>query len=94
RLRKEVDQENNFYAGLVLATGSEFVFILPKRTDHEKEVARLLTGVMLPPAENHYSSAQIQKQRIFLDRLLLSPVDELPYVETDLYKMKIVAVCK
>ncbi|CAF4395615.1 unnamed protein product, partial [Rotaria magnacalcarata] len=29
---------------------------------------------------------------IFFDRLLLSPVDQLPYVETDLYKMKIIAV--
>ncbi|CAF4934701.1 unnamed protein product, partial [Rotaria magnacalcarata] len=47
---------------------------------------------MLQPAENHYSTAQIQKQRIFFDRLLLSPVDQLPYVEIDLYKMKIIAV--
>ncbi|CAF5090192.1 unnamed protein product, partial [Rotaria magnacalcarata] len=92
RSRREVEQENNFYTGLVLATESEFAFILPRRTNHEKKVARLLTGVMLQPAENHYSTAQIQKQRIFFDRLLLSPVDQLPYVETDLYKMKIIAV--
>ncbi|CAF4397706.1 unnamed protein product, partial [Rotaria magnacalcarata] len=57
RSRREVEQENNFYTGLVLATESEFAFILPKRTDHEKKVARLLTGVMLQPAENHYSTA-------------------------------------
>ncbi|CAF5143378.1 unnamed protein product, partial [Rotaria magnacalcarata] len=50
RSRREVEQENNFYTGLVLATGSEFAFILPKRTNHEKKVARLLTGVMLQPA--------------------------------------------
>ncbi|CAF4630968.1 unnamed protein product, partial [Rotaria socialis] len=43
-------------------------------------------------AERHFSSAQIQKQRLFFDRHLLSPVDQLPYVETDLYKMKIIAV--
>ncbi|CAF5198610.1 unnamed protein product [Rotaria magnacalcarata] len=92
RSRREVEQENNFYTGLVLATESEFAFILPRRTNHEKKVARLLTGVMLQPAENHYSTAQIQKQRIFFDRLLLSPVDQLPYVEADLYKMKIIAV--
>jgi hypothetical protein len=94
RLKEEVDQENKFYTRLVLGTGNEFVFTLPKRTDQEKKVARLLTGISFPPAKYHYSSAQIQKQRIFFDRLLLSPVDELPYVETDLYKIKIIAVCK
>ncbi|CAF4087157.1 unnamed protein product [Rotaria magnacalcarata] len=75
RPRKEVEQENDFYARIVLATG-------------------LLTGISFPPAERHFSSAQIQKQRLFFDRLLLSLVDQLPYVETDLYKMKIIAVCK
>ncbi|CAF4688056.1 unnamed protein product, partial [Rotaria socialis] len=92
RPRKEVEQENDFYARIVLATGSEFVYVLPKRTNQEKKVARLLTGISFPPAERHFSSAQIQKQRLFFDRHLLSPVDQLPYVETDLYKMKIIAV--
>ncbi|CAF2185656.1 unnamed protein product, partial [Rotaria magnacalcarata] len=46
----------------------------------------------LPPAGRHFSSVQIQKQRVFFDRFLLSPVDELPYIEADLYKIKIIAV--
>ncbi|CAF4999167.1 unnamed protein product, partial [Rotaria socialis] len=92
RPRKDVEQENEFYARIVLATGSEFVYVLPKRTNQEKKVARLLTGISFPPPERHFSSAQIQKQRLFFDRHLLSPVDQLPYVETDLYKMKIIAV--
>jgi hypothetical protein len=92
--KEEVDQENDFYTRIVLKTRSEFVYMLPKRTNQERKVARLLTGLSLPSVQRHFSSAQIQKQRIFFDRLLLSPVDELPYVETDLYKMKIIAVCK
>ena len=92
--KEEVTQENDYYTRIVLGTGSEFMFMLPKRTDQQKKVARLLTGLSLPSTARHFSSAQIQKQRIFFDRLLLSPVDELPYVETDLYKLKIIAVCK
>ncbi|CAM4850476.1 unnamed protein product, partial [Rotaria magnacalcarata] len=61
-------------------------------TNQEKKVARLLTDVSLPTTVRHFSSVQIQKQRIFFDRLLLSPVDELPYIEADLYKIKIIAV--
>ena len=68
--------------------------MLPRRTEQQKKVARLLTGLSLPSTTRHFSSAQIQKQRIFFDRLLLSAVDQSPYVETDLYKMKIIAVCK
>jgi len=94
KTQEEVTQENDFYTRIVLGTGSEFMFMLPRRTDQQKKVARLLTGLSLPSTARHFSSAQIQKQRIFFDRLLLSPVDELPYVETDLYKLKIIAVCK
>lgn len=92
--REEVQQENDFYTRIVLGTGSEFIYMLPRRTEQQKKVARLLTGLSLPSTTRHFSSAQIQKQRIFFDRLLLSPVDQSPYVETDLYKMKIIAVCK
>ncbi|CAF3465460.1 unnamed protein product [Rotaria socialis] len=90
--KEEVEQENDLYARIVRDTRSEFVYMLPRRTNQEKKVARLLTGVSLPTTVRHFSSIQIQKQRIFFDRLLLSPVDELPYIEADLYKIKIIAV--
>ncbi|CAF5226849.1 unnamed protein product, partial [Rotaria magnacalcarata] len=89
--KEEVEQENDLYARIVRDTRSEFVYMLPRPTNQEKKVARLLTGVSLPTTVRHFSSIQIQKQRIFFDRLLLSPVDELPYIETDLYKIKIIA---
>ncbi|CAF4438714.1 unnamed protein product, partial [Rotaria magnacalcarata] len=90
--KEEVEQENDLYARIVRDTRSEFVYMLPRRTNQEKKVARILTGVSLPTTVRHFSSIQIQKQRIFFDRLLLSPVDELPYIEADLYKIKIIAV--
>lgn len=64
KTQEEVTQENDYYTRIVTST-VQFMFMLPKRTDQQKKVARLLTGLSLPSTARHFSSAQIQKQRIF-----------------------------
>ena len=57
-------------------------------------VTRCLNNIPLTPAGYAFSYEQRNKQRLFFEQFLLSPVDQLPYSQMDLYKMTIIAVRK
>jgi hypothetical protein len=57
-------------------------------------VARYLDHVPIPPAAYAFSYPQRQKQRLFFEQFLFSPIHRRPYSTLDLYKMAIIAVCK
>lgn len=63
-------------------------------THQHRKVSELLQFLPLAPAGRYFSALQLQQQRLFFDRYLSTPIDEPPFVETDMYQMKIIAVCK
>ena len=93
-LENETRKEDDLYMRNIRATCSEIIMMLPTATEHQRKVADLLYHVPSSSAQNQFSRVQLHEQRLFFDRFLKSPVDELPYIETDLYQMKMIAVCK
>ena len=57
-------------------------------------VTDCLDRVPLAPARYTFSYEQRQQQRLFFERFLPLPVDQLPYSPVDLYKVAIIAVRK
>jgi hypothetical protein len=93
-LEDETSKEDDLYMKNIRATCSEIIMMLPTGTEHQRKVADLLYHVPSSSTKNKFSRVQSHEQRLFFDRFLTSAVDELPYIETDLYQMKMIAVCK
>ena len=90
----EARKEDGLYTRTILATGSESIMTLPRNTEQQQKVADLLYRVPLSAAQTEFSRVQLHEQQLFFDRFLTGLADEYPYIETDLYQMKIIAVCK
>ncbi|CAF2077940.1 unnamed protein product [Rotaria magnacalcarata] len=91
-LEDETHKEDDLYARIIEATRSEIILMLAVDTEHQRKIIDLLCHVPLSSTRSKFSCVQKHEQRLFFDRFLTSPVDELPYIETDLYQMKIIAV--
>lgn len=77
-----------------LAGGSGISFVPETLTQHERNVSEHLNLIPLPLTRRHFSAFQLKQQRLFFDRLLFHNADEYPFVEINMYQMKIIAVCK
>jgi hypothetical protein len=90
----EVEDENQFYLENLQGIDIKFNFHIEKNSRDHHKVAEHLTYVPSPPAGYGFSYLQLHEQRLFFDRFLSRPIDQLPYKEVDLYRMKTIAVCK
>ena len=63
-------------------------------TTESQRVAHYLQHVPLPPAAYMFSYGQQQKQRLFFEQFLSTPLQQQLYSVMDLYQMKIIAVRK
>ena len=68
--------------------------IVAMGTSESQRVAHYLQHVPLPPAAYMFSYRQRQKQRLFFEQFLSTPLQKQPYSLMDLYCMKIIAVRK
>ena len=57
-------------------------------------VARYLDHVPVPPTDYAFSFRQREKQRLFFELFISSPIRQLTYDTLDLYQMAIIAVRK
>ncbi|CAF4742524.1 unnamed protein product, partial [Rotaria socialis] len=91
--KEKAYQENDLFSKVVSMTRSEDMFTFPRRTYQQRKVLERLEFVKsIKKGDRHFSVIQVQQQRIFFDRFLLDSVAHMPYVETDFYKMKMIAV--
>ena len=63
-------------------------------TIENERVARYREHVPLPPAAYMFSYQQRQKQRLFFEHFLYTPLQQQPYSVVNLCQMKIIAVRK
>ena len=68
--------------------------IVAMGTSESQRVAHYLEHVPLPPAAYMFSYGQRQKQRLFFEQFLATPLQRQLYSMIDLYQMKIIAVRK
>ena len=68
--------------------------IVAMGTSESQRVAHYLEHVPLPPAAYMFSYQQRQKQRLFFEQFLSTPLQRPLYSVIDLYCMKIIAVRK
>lgn len=90
----EVEKENALFKENVESTDSEGIYVTPRCTHDQRKIANFLARVPLSRAQCRFSHVQYHEQRLFFDDSELSPIDGFPYIETDLYQMKIIAICK
>ena len=76
------------------AADRELSSILAMATIENERVALYREHVPLPPAAYMFSYQQRQKQRLFFEQFLSTPVQQQPYSVVDLCQMKIIAVRK
>ena len=76
------------------ASDRELSSILAMSAIENERVALYREHVPLPPATYMFSHQQRQKQRLFFEQFLSTPVQQQPYSTVDLYQMKIIAVRK
>jgi hypothetical protein len=76
------------------ATHPEVINVITMGASGNHIAADCLAKVPLPPVQYAFSYQQIQKQRLFFEQFLLSPIEEPPYSAVDLYKMAIIVVRK
>ncbi|CAF2081067.1 unnamed protein product [Rotaria magnacalcarata] len=69
-----------------------FVHVLTTFATSNRRVARSLERVPLPPGRYAFSHRQVKQQRLFFEQFHSSPINQLPYMTLDLYKMAIIAV--
>ena len=63
-------------------------------TNENQRLVRYLEHVPLTPAASMFSYEQRQKQRLFFEQFLSTPIQQQPYSVVDLYRMKIIVVRK
>ena len=68
--------------------------IVAMGTSESQRVAHYLEHVPLPPAAYMFSYRQRQKQRLFFEQFLSTPLQKQLYSLVDLYQMKIIAIRK
>ena len=76
------------------ASDRELISILAMGTIENERVALYREHVPLPPAAHMFSYQQRQKQRLFFEQFLSTPLQQQPYSVVDLCQMKIIAVRK
>ena len=76
------------------ASDRELSSILALSAIENERVSLYREHVPLPPAAYMFSYQQRQKQRLFFEQFLSTPVQQQPYSVVDLCQMKIIAVRK
>ncbi|CAF4818698.1 unnamed protein product [Rotaria sp. Silwood1] len=86
-------ENTNCYRGYSVRD-PDLAYIFATNATDTYQITQYLDRVPLPPTAYTFSYRQLQKQRAFFRRLILSSIHDLPYITVDLYKMAIIAVCK
>ncbi|CAF2973953.1 unnamed protein product [Rotaria sp. Silwood2] len=89
---KDVETEDTLYRQVLHSTRSAIYFVPPTSSDHQRKVDELMNCVPLSSEGRHFSCLQIKQVKLFFDHFLLSDIGQSPFVETDMYQMKIIAV--
>lgn len=68
--------------------------VTPISTNEERRIDNYMKRVPVPPTSYVFSYRQTQEQREFFHRVISAPINLLQYIESDLYTMSLIAVCK
>ena len=93
-IRSEAVAENDIHRHDASNIDPASVHVLRTIVTSNRRVARSLECVPLPPAKYAFSYRQVKQQSLFFEQFHSSPINQLPYMTLDLYKMAIIAVCK
>ncbi len=95
RSRRTASSSSNRTAGAVAtAAHLELTNTVAIGAIDNQRVARYLEYIPLPPAAYVFTYQQRQKQRLFFEQFLSTPIQHQPYSVVDLYQMKTIAVRK
>ncbi|CAF1534303.1 unnamed protein product [Rotaria sordida] len=73
-------------------TNSVSVPVIANGVVNNPRVIQYCIRVPSPPAAYVFSDGQLQQQHSFFEQMVASPIQQLPYVKIDLYRMAIIAV--